>query len=96
MEPGKIHEYDFWLSLGGLSSISLDHLVSKWRRIKSIVFCLDCDTAADEAYARIGGRYVYCGYSVSRHTPEKKDWNVQLLHCGYSFPAPHIPWGVAQ
>jgi hypothetical protein len=92
MVPGKAHEASCFLSLGGLNSTALDHFASYWGGIKSVVFCLDSDAAADAAYERMGGRYALKGYRVSRHIPVLKDWNAQLLHMGHSFPAPPVPW----
>jgi hypothetical protein len=92
MEIGASRREDFYLSLGGLSSIALDHFTGKWDKVKKIIFCLDSDAAANEAYARLGKKYAFKGYSVSRHIPAQKDWNMQLLHNRYSFPAPPIPW----
>ena len=94
MEPGYIHSDAFWLSLGGLSGLALDKILCNWCGLDNIIFCLDNDSAADEAYSKLGARYVSYGYSVSRHTPLSKDWNMQLLQYGYCFPAPPVPWGV--
>jgi len=93
MEPGAVYSNAFYLSLGGLSSIALDHFIRKWKGVRDIIFCLDGDNAADEAYVRLGARYAAYGYSVSRHIPSHKDWNAQLINGGYSFPAPPVPWG---
>jgi hypothetical protein len=95
MAPGEVHKGAFWLSLGGLNNIALDHLLRKWNGLSKIIFCLDSDSAADEVYTRIGEKYVMTGYSVSRHIPIFKDWNEQLLRSGYSFPGPPEEWGVA-
>ena len=92
MEPGKIHSDDFFLSLGGLGSIALDYFILKWRKLRNIVFCLDNDNAADDAYERLGAKYALSEYNVSRHIPDFKDWNEQLLRMGYSFPAPPVEW----
>ena len=92
MEPGGDFSDAFYLSLGGLGNISLDHFIRRWSGIRNIIFCLDSDSAADEAYVRLGAKYVADGYNVSRHIPECKDWNAQLLCGGYSFPAPPVPW----
>ena len=94
MEPGEIHSDAFFLSLGGLSSMALDNYMCKWNRLHNIVFCIDSDNAADEAYARLGAKYISFGYNVSRHIPEFKDWNEQLLRGGYSFPAPPVSWRI--
>jgi DNA primase len=94
MEPGDCHKKDYWLSLGGLNSIALDHFLAKWNGLKNIIFCIDGDTAADEAYIRLGTRYANLGYAISRHAPLFKDWNMQLLRGGYSFPVPPLLWGI--
>jgi len=94
MEPGEIYSSASFLSLGGLSSLSLDNFICKWSGLRDIVFCLDSDSTADEAYARLGAKYASYGYNVSRHSPQYKDWNEQLLRGGHSFPAPPAPWGV--
>ena len=93
MEPGKMHSGDFFLSLGGLGSTALDNFISRWGGLRKIIFCLDKDCPADEAYARLGAKYASHGYGVSRHLPEFKDWNEQLLQGGYPFAAQPVPWG---
>ena len=94
MEPGDIHKDAFYLSLGGVSSMALDTFLIKWNRLSNIIFCLDSDRTADEAYARLGAKYVPFDYRVHRHIPKSKDWNEQLLHKGYSFPFPPVKWEV--
>ena len=93
MEPGAVYNDAFYLSLGGLSSIALDHFVRRWNKLRNIIFCLDSDSSADEAYVRLGAKYAADGYNVSRHIPKQKDWNEQLFKEGYSFPAPPVLWG---
>jgi hypothetical protein len=93
MEPGDQRRNDSMLSLGGLSGTALDHFARKHRGLKNIVFCIDSDRPADDAYMRLGQTYMSRGYNVSRHSPEFKDWNEQLLRGGHSFPAPHVRWG---
>lgn len=80
------------LSLGGLSSTALDHFC-KSGSVKHVVFCLDNDSPADEAYERMGGKYASLGYMVYRHIPTYKDWNMQILRGGHSFSAPLVKWG---
>jgi hypothetical protein len=95
MEPGEGRGGDSFLSLGGLGDIALDSFLRKWGGLRDIVFCLDSDGPADTAYARLGAKYVHLGYGVSRHKPQYKDWNEQLLRGGHSFPAPPVLWGAA-
>ena len=92
MEPGEIHNNAFFLSLGGLGSIALDNFLNKWNRLRKIVFCIDSDSTADDAYVRLGAKYVADGYNVSRHMPVFKDWNLQLTMGGNCFPNMPVPW----
>ena len=92
MLPAGSRRRDSFLSLGGLCDMSLNSFMRKWHRPR-VVFCLDSDSVADEAYARLGAKCVSLGCSVYRHAPAYKDWNEQLLKGGPSFPAPPTPWG---
>jgi hypothetical protein len=92
MGPGETHSDASFLSLGGLGSIPLDSFLKQWGGLREIIFCLDSDSAADDAYEQLGCKYTSRGYNVSRHRPVYKDWNLQLTRGGHSFPAPPVPW----
>jgi len=92
MEPGECQKNSSWLSLGGLGSTAPDYFC-KVAGARDIIFCLDNDGTADEAYKRLGKRFTSLGYRVFKHIPDFKDWNMQLLHGGYYFSPPPLPRG---
>ena len=63
-----------YLSLGGVSSVTLMTFLSERPQITSVFLCLDNDQAGNEACEKLAGE-ISEGYSVIRLKPYKKDWN---------------------
>ena len=63
-----------YLALGGVSDKALDHFLSERKDICQVFFCLDSDTAGNEASLRLA-QNIPDGLSVIRLVPARKDWN---------------------
>jgi len=67
------------LSLGGLTDVALKSYAGRISDIHNIIFCLDSDTAAKDAYSMLSRKYALKGFKIDCHFPNQKDWNMQLL-----------------
>ena len=73
-------EKSHMLSLGGLTDIALLSYAGRTADICTIIFCLDSDTAAKDAYSMLSRKYALKGFKIDCHFPVQKDWNMQLLY----------------
>ena len=80
------------LSLGGLTDVALKSYTERTPGIHNIIFCLDSDIAAKDAYSTLSRKYALKGFKIDCHFPEQKDWNMQLLSLNRcdSLTEPHI------
>lgn len=67
-----------YLALGGISGKALERFLSDRRDIEKVYFCLDNDTAGNEASMRLSADLPE-NMTVFRLVPARKDWNDVLL-----------------
>lgn len=78
----KIHGLetnDSYIALGGVTDKALEYYLSTHDNIKQIRVCSDHDEAGEGCAARIYNRYKE-EYKVTRHRPNHKDFNEDLVH----------------
>jgi hypothetical protein len=71
-------QYDSRLSLAGTSDTALPFFLNQHRSIRELVFCLDNDTAGQQAAALMGQKYTQRGYTAINEPPRGKDHNEDL------------------
>ena len=71
---------DSYISLGGVTDKALIRYLSDNKNIKRIRVCTDNDQAGNKAAKRIWEEYGK-QYKVTRHRPEHKDFNEDLVAC---------------
>jgi hypothetical protein len=71
-------EHDSRLSLAGTSDTALPFFLNQHKSIRELVFCLDNDTAGQQAAALMGQKYAQRGYTVLNEPPRGKDYNEDL------------------
>lgn len=69
---------DTRISLGGVCDNALEHYLSEHSDVKEIRFCLDNDSAGNEATEKYMQKYSKRGYSVVSEPPASKDYNEDL------------------
>ncbi|MGN0438179.1 MAG: DUF3991 domain-containing protein [Lachnospiraceae bacterium] len=74
-----IESRDSYLSLGGVSDKALEYFLSIHDNIHSIRICSDHDEAGEGCASRIYNKYKD-EYKVTRHRPNQKDFNEDLVH----------------
>ena len=67
------------LSLSGTSDTAMPFFLNQHKEVKELVFCLDNDTAGQEAAAALVRKYADKGYTARIKPPIGKDFNEDLL-----------------
>ena len=67
------------LSLAGTADMALVHYLNTHLHVKELIFCLDNDTAGQEATTNLMRKYTDNGYIVRTESPLGKDFNDDLL-----------------